>query len=95
MCCLITVLVMLGPRAVNVVWWLFDPVRWGSTFDTFIWPLLGIVFLPFTTLMYVIVFPDGISEVELLLIALAFVIDLVSWSGGGYGNRRRVESYYR
>jgi hypothetical protein len=53
------------------------------------------VFLPFATLMYVIVFPDGISEVELLLIALAFVFDLVSWSGGGYGNRRRVESCYR
>lgn len=94
MCCLFTTLVLLGPRAVSVVWWLFDPARWNATFDTLIWPVLGIVFLPFTTLMYVIVFPGGITDLDIVWLVLAFVLDVVSWSGGGYGNRRQVGSMY-
>jgi hypothetical protein len=95
MCCLFTVLVLLGPRAVDIVWWLVEPVRWNATFDTLLWPILGIVFLPFTTLMYVVVFPGGIDGLDIVWLALAFGIDLFSWVGGGYGNRRQVQSYYR
>jgi len=89
MCCLFTVLVMFGPRAVDVVWWLLDPVRWNATFDTFLWPLLGIVFLPITTLMYVLVFPGGIDTIDAVWLVIAFAFDLFSWFGGGYGNRQR------
>ena len=57
MCCLVTVLVFLGPRLGILVWWLLDMPRWNLTFNTFIWPLLGFIFLPWTTLAYVLVFP--------------------------------------
>jgi hypothetical protein len=93
MCCLFTVLLMLGPRAADVIWWLVDPGRWNLAFDTLLWPVLGIVFLPFTTLMYVIVFPGGITGLDVVWLGLAVALDLVSWLGGGYGNRRQIPGY--
>lgn len=89
MCCLFALLLMLGPRVVDVVWWLVDPVRWNAAFDTLIWPVLGIVFLPFTTLMYVLVSPGGVTDLDVVWLGLAVVLDLVSWFGGGYGGRQR------
>ncbi len=89
MCCLFTVLVLFGPRAVGVIWWLVDPVRWNLVFDTFLWPLLGIVFLPLTTLMYVVVAPGGVQDFDIVWLVLAFALDVFSYVGGGYGNRGR------
>ncbi len=94
MCCLFTTLVMLGPRAAIFVWWLLDPVRWGAAFDTFVWPLLGFLFFPFTTLVYVAVFQGGIEGLDLLWLGLAIVIDVFSWTGGAYGNRSRYRGGY-
>ena len=90
MCCLLTVLLFLGPRFAAIVWWLIDPVRWNLLFDTIVIPILGIIFLPWTTLMYAIVAPGGFSVFEWILLGLAIVIDLGSYAGGGYGNRGRV-----
>ena len=61
MCCVIAALFTLGPRAAILFWWLVQPIRWGETFDTFLWPFLGFLFLPWTTLMYVLVYPAGIN----------------------------------
>jgi len=93
MCCLFTTLVMLGPRAAIVVWWLLDPVRWGAAFDTFLWPFLGFLAFPFTTLMYVVVAPGGVEGFDIVWIGLAFLLDLMSWGGGAYGNRGRVGGF--
>ena len=41
MCCVIASLFALGPRAAILIWWLVEPVRWGATFDTFLWPFIG------------------------------------------------------
>ena len=61
MCCLVATLFALGPRAAILVWWLIEPVRRNATFDTFVWPLLGLIVAPWTTLMYVVVYPAGIN----------------------------------
>ena len=69
MCCALLVLVFLGPRIFNIFWWIFQPARWQLAFSNFlgggnlwwIWPVLGIIFLPWTTLMYIIVAP-GVSS---------------------------------
>jgi hypothetical protein len=95
MCCLFTTLVMAGPRAAIVIWWLLQPVRWNAAFDTFIWPMLGFLFFPFTTLMYVLVAPGGIDGFEPAWLVLAVVLDVLSWTGGAYGNRGRVTTTYR
>jgi hypothetical protein len=90
MCCLITSLFMLGPRAAVVVWWLLDPARWNLAFASWIWPILGFLFAPWTTLMYVIVAPGGVNSLDWIWIALGVAADIASWTGGAYGNRDRV-----
>lgn len=91
MCCLITVLGLLGPRAAIFFWWLFDPARWNQAFHGFyLWPILGFVFLPWTTLAWVVVAPHGIAAgFDWLIVVIGFLFDLAMWTGGGYGNRRR------
>ena len=93
MCCIFSALALLGPRAAILLWWLFDPERWERSFDGWVWPVLGFVFLPFTTLMYVLVRPGGVSGFDYIWLGLAVVLDVASYSGSGYGNRDRVPGY--
>jgi hypothetical protein len=93
MCCLLTVFALLGPRGGIVLWWLIQPARWGATFDSFLVPLLGFLFLPWTTLAYVAVAPGGVESGDYLLMGLAVAIDAFSWVGGAYGNRSRIGAY--
>jgi hypothetical protein len=62
MCLIVGCLFLLGPRAVVLVWWLADQVRWALTFPNPILPVLGFLFLPWTTIIYVLVFPLGSVE---------------------------------
>lgn len=94
MCCLFTILALLGPRAAAIVWWLMDPTRWNLAFNGLMVPLLGVVFLPLTTLMYVIIFPGGVDGFDWMWLALAFFLDLSTWFGGGYKNRQTVAGTY-
>jgi len=96
MCCMFLSLVLLGPRIVGALWWLFQPGVWFAVFNGWsgvwwIWPLLGIIFLPWTTLMYVLVAPGGMIGLDWLWIAIALLADLASY-GGGVG-RRRLPGY--
>jgi hypothetical protein len=90
MCCLITILLLLGPRVANIIWWIVDTARWDSVFGLILWPILGIIFLPWTTLAYVLVAPGGLGSLEILLLFAAITVDVVSYAGGGFGNRKRV-----
>ena len=89
MCCFFTTLVFLGPRAAILIWWLVNPVRWQATFDSFIWPLLGFLFVPWATLMYVLVAPGGVVGFDWVWLGLAVLADISMYAGGGYGNRDR------
>lgn len=90
MCCLLTVLVLIGPRAAVIVWWLAQPARWQAAFTSFLVPLLGFLFLPWLTLMYVLVAPGGVVGLDWLWLGLALVADIGSYGGGAHGNSRRV-----
>jgi hypothetical protein len=88
--CLFILLLLFGPRLVIVLWWLFEPVRWSAAFGGFfLVPFLGFLFLPWTTLMYVIVAPGGIWGLDWLWLALAVAADLSSYAGGRTYQRRR------
>jgi hypothetical protein len=93
MCFFIT-LIFLGPRFVLFLWWLLNPAAWNIVFDSWLLPVLGIVFLPWTTLMYVFVGPGGIIGIEWLWIGLAVTADVFSYAGSAVGGRGRVGSYY-
>jgi hypothetical protein len=93
MCCILTVLLLAGPRLAILVWWLTQPLRWQAAFTSFIWPLLGAIFLPVTTLVYVLLFPGGIFGLDWLWLTLGIIADLTSYGGSGYGNRDRIPGY--
>jgi hypothetical protein len=81
-----------GPRLAFLTYWLipYGYVKVNAAFNGWFWPLLGLIFLPWTTLMYVIVFP--IVGFDWLWLGLAFLADVSSYGGGAY-NRRRVPGY--
>jgi hypothetical protein len=93
MCCLFTSLVLFGPRLGILIWWLLDPVRWNLAFQSFLWPLLGFLFLPWTTIVYVSVGINGLSWFDWIWLAIALMVDLGSYGGGAYGNRNRIPGY--
>jgi hypothetical protein len=88
-CCLLTLLLLGAPRVAFVLWWIFQPVRFQATFNSFFVPLLGVIFIPWTSLMYVLVFPGGITAFEWALIVFAFLVDIASYGGGGRAYRTR------
>jgi hypothetical protein len=95
-CCAIAVLGVLGPRALILFWWLTDPTHWNVVFDGPLAPILGFLFLPWTTIMYVLVWSTGgLSLLGWLLVGLGLVVDLGTYGGGGFGNRDRMQSSYR
>ena len=87
MCCLFTILLLLGARAVDIVWWIAQPVRWDAAFSSALWPILGIIFAPWTTMMWVICAPGGVNGLDWLWIGLAIFVDVAFWGGGAYRNR--------
>jgi hypothetical protein len=89
--CLFFGLLLFGPRLAGVLWWIFQPLRWEATFDTVLWPIFGLLFLPWTTVTYVLVAPGGVSGFNAVWLGLAVLLDLASYAGGGvFGRRRRA-----
>ena len=90
MCCMLTALLMAGPRLAIIVWWLVNTSRFRLAFDAWMWPILGLIFAPWTTLAYVLVAPRGVNGLDWIWIVLGILIDLGAYTGGGYGNRNRL-----
>jgi hypothetical protein len=55
--------------------------------------LLGLIFLPWTTLMVLLVFAGGITGFEWVFMGMAFFADIASYAGSAYGNRDRIPGY--
>ena len=92
MCCLLATFMLIGPRGLGILWWLVEPLRWQVTFNgSFIIPLLGVLFLPWTTLSYVVCAPGGVTGGEFILVGLALVLDIASFGGGYFSNSRRSQ----
>jgi hypothetical protein len=67
----------------------------GCLGGSWIWPLLGLLLLPFTTLMWVILWnpATGISGFDWFWLFLAVLIDLGRAASSGYANRDRYPGY--
>ncbi|MFC1649123.1 hypothetical protein ACFL2C_00210 [Patescibacteria group bacterium] len=89
---LFLLLILIGPRFATVVWWLFSPEGFSFAFSSLLMPVLGLIFLPWTTLMYVSVFPGGLGGFDWLFLILAFAADMGSYATGGYKATRRSVS---
>ncbi len=60
-----------------------------------LWPVLGIIFLPFTTLFYVFMWTPGIGLQgwDWLWIGLAVLMDIASLTGHGATYRNRIPGF--
>ena len=81
MCCLALIAGFIGPRVALFIWWVFGS-KVDAAFDSWVWPLLGLVFLPWTTLAYVIAWGplEGVSGLGWLLVALGLAGDIFTYS---------------
>ena len=89
--CLLALLGAFAPRILFLIIWIARPAYVDAVFDTFILPLLGLIFLPFATLMWVLLDtpPLGIHGFDWLWITLAVLLDLSHYVGA-YGQRDQI-----
>jgi hypothetical protein len=86
--CLFALLASGAPRLALILMWILTP--WvGRAFEgSFIVPLLGLIILPLTTVIYVLVSPGGLSTFDWILLAVGVLIDLGAYGSGAAGRRR-------
>jgi hypothetical protein len=92
--CIFGCLGLFAPRVVTIFLWIFTDLV-NRAFSSFIWPLLGIVFLPFTTMFYVLVYSvanKGPTGLGWALVVFGLLLDLGSYSSS-YRERRRVPGF--
>jgi len=88
-----------------VAWWLMDQPLFILAFKNWVlpgnmtlpdwaWPLLGTIFLPWTTLAYLFLFPGGIVGYEWIALGVALLFDLAG-HGGSYQHRDRFSDFRR
>ena len=80
--CLLAFSIAVAPRLVLILAWIFSD-RWQVVWqDEWVTPLLGIIFLPFTTIMYMLTwtFTGGIEGWDWMWILLGFVLDISKWA---------------
>ena len=93
--CLFILLTMLSPRLGIVVVWAFTNYV-SRAFDTWFWPLLGLIFLPWTTLIYILVAAPagGITFWGWLMVGLGLLSDVAAHAQA-YTNRQQATSLYQ
>ena len=90
--CLFFTTLLLGPRVAILFWWLISPARFSDAFNSYLWPLLGVIFFPWTTLMWVIVWSigDGVYGIGWFFIALGVLADISLYAGSANNRQRTV-----
>ena len=88
----LTGLISTFSRIMLLAAWFARPTMMNAAFSTFIIPCLGFLFLPFTTLMYVILVQGAgtIQGLDWLWLGLAALLDIASIAGAGVANRDRI-----
>lgn len=79
------------PRVALFFMWLFTD-RLSIAFDSFLMGLLGFLLLPYTTVFYALAYAPvgGVSGLGWFFVILGFIIDIGSYTSGGYANKQRM-----
>lgn len=93
--CLFLIFAGAFPRFAVLLMWIARPQLFSAAFGgSWLLPLIGVFFLPLTTLMYVLLWSsNGIVGFDWFWLALAFLLDLGGVASSGYANRDRVPGY--
>jgi hypothetical protein len=92
--CLFAMFAGIFPRLGLFIIWIARPALVNAAFDTWILPFLGIIFLPFATLIYVVLYTPGVglSGWEWFWVVLAAVLDVTHWAASAT-QRRQIPGY--
>jgi hypothetical protein len=87
---MVVLIALIFPRLALVLVWLFSNFL-GRAYHTILWPLLGFIFMPLTTLAYAwaINSNGSVSGIFFFIVLVAALIDLGSL--GASGRRRRTD----
>jgi hypothetical protein len=91
--CLFAMFAGLFPRIADLLLWIARPAMFSTAFKgSWFWPMLGIIFLPLTTLFYVFMYTPGIGlrGWDWLWIALAVVLDIGHLGHTTWTNRQAI-----
>ena len=89
--CIFAVIALAVPRTLMVFAFLLTD-WFGRSFETRLWPILGFVFMPYTTLAYLAAMLNNnhmLSGGWLMLFIVAIVVDVGHWGGSGFTYRRK------
>ena len=89
--CLFALFAGLFPRLALFIVWVARPALVAAAFNTWLIPLLGIIFLPFATLIYVILYTPGVGLTGWgwFWVILALIFDLAHL-GASIARRREL-----
>lgn len=89
--CLFALLAGVFPRVAFAIYWLARPGVVELVYGNVIVPFLGLLFLPFTTLMYTILWgAGGLTGWDWLWVGIALLLDLGHYGSSAYGNRDQI-----
>src|SRR4051795_11064763 len=93
--CLFAIFAGSFPRLATIFIWLARPTLFSNAFHgRWFLPVLGIIFLPVTTLMYVIVWSStGLTGGDWFWLFLALLLDVSHYASSAYANRDRMPGY--
>jgi hypothetical protein len=87
---LFALLAGFAPRIALALVWIFTDLV-DRAFTGFLLPLLGLIFLPYATLFYVLAWSPvgGVRGWGWFFVILGLLFDIGHWVGGGSTGRRR------
>ncbi len=87
--CLIAVIAVFAPRIGLILMWVFSPYVTRAFHGGWLWPLLGLIFLPFTTIIYSLVFVPGVgvTGIRWLWVGLGVFLDIFWHGASGWRGR--------
>lgn len=90
--CFVALLAMFSARLAVLFLWIFtNLVTRAFAPNKFLLPLLGLIFLPWTTLMYVLAWtPHGLTGFGWFFVALGVLFDISSYTSSAYAQRQRA-----
>ena len=88
--CLLLIVILLFPRVVLVLTWIFSTYLQRAFSGGLVLPILGFIFLPLTTIVYTWEVNSGMptAGINLLWLLLAVIIDLGGLGGAHRQSRR-------